>query len=213
MRIFIFLLACIGSSYGTIGWDGIQAVSVSGFQCLYNNGYRFFIARVWESVGNYDYTGIQNIKNARAAGWEYVDGYIFPCLRSTCASAKAQVEATVNKLKAEGAKFGMIWLDIERLAWPADKNHNRQFISDMMNQLAAMGVNYGIYTNYNNWEAIVGADWTGGSSRPLWWATYNGHQDYTGFSPFGGWSKPAIHQYSGSVNGPCGVNMDQNWYP
>ena len=215
MRVFLLLAvaASIPFASATIGWDGIQAVSESGFKCLWNNGYRFFIARVWESVGNYDNTGIQNIKNAKAAGWVDVDGYIFPCLRSGCAAAKNQVEATVNRLNADGAKFGMLWLDIERLAWPADKNHNRQFISDMMSQLEAMGINYGIYTNYYNWEEIVGLDWTGASHRPLWWANYNGHQDYTGFKGFGGWSKPSIHQYSGSVNGPCGVNMDQNWYP
>lgn len=46
-----------------------------------------------------------------------------------------KVEATVNRLHAEGAKFGMIWLDIEIFAWPNDINYNRNVISAMGNQL------------------------------------------------------------------------------
>uniref|UniRef100_A0AC34QAU8 Lysozyme n=1 Tax=Panagrolaimus sp. JU765 TaxID=591449 RepID=A0AC34QAU8_9BILA len=134
MKVLIILCACFGLSYGTLGWDGIQQVSVAGFKCLWNNAYRFFIARVWKSYGDYDYVGIQNIKNARPhAGWKYVDGYIFPCLKKTCAPARAQVQATVDKLREKGAVIGILWLDIERFAWPADKNYNRQFIIDMIN--------------------------------------------------------------------------------
>ncbi|KAE9549314.1 hypothetical protein FO519_007480 [Halicephalobus sp. NKZ332] len=212
---FLFLAVfavAFSRTSATLGWDGIPAVSDAGFKCLWDHGYRFFVARVYRSSGAYDTTGIQNIKNARASGWKDVDGYIFPCLSSSCPSAKTQVANTVNELHAKGAQFGMLWLDIEKLAWPADHNHNRQFITDMMQELDALKVNYGIYTNYNMWEGIVG-DWTGAAHRPLWWADYNGHQDYSGFKAFGGWSKPSIHQYSGDVNGPCGVNMDQNWYP
>ncbi|KAE9546351.1 hypothetical protein FO519_010437, partial [Halicephalobus sp. NKZ332] len=140
MKLFFLVVFALTFSRtsAVIGWDGIQAVSESGFKCLSQHGYQFFVARVWESTGAYDNTGIQNIKNARAAGWQYVDGYIFPCLRSSCAHPKNQVEAVVNELHAKGAKFGMLWLDIEKLAWPADHNHNRQFISDMMSQLDAM---------------------------------------------------------------------------
>ncbi|CAJ0583131.1 unnamed protein product, partial [Mesorhabditis spiculigera] len=202
---FVLLSALVAAAVATDGWDGIQAVSADGFKCLANNGYSFFIARVWESVGNFDTTGIQNIKNARAAGWNDVDGYIFPCLRSGCAPPANQIEATVNKLNAEGAQFGMLWLDLERFEWPADRNANRNYISALGNQLDAMHINWGIYTNYNNWEAIVGADWAQWSSKPLWWATYDGRKDMADFKPFGGWTKAvnvdgfkclAAHNYS-----------------
>ncbi len=53
------------------GLDAIQPMSTATFQCLRTNGYEFFIARVWESVGNYDTTGIANIKNARAGKNHY----------------------------------------------------------------------------------------------------------------------------------------------
>lgn len=32
------------------------------------------------------------------------------------------------------------------------------------------------------------------------------------FSPFGGWSSPAIKQYDGT-NDLCGFGVDSNWYP
>ncbi|KAK0394965.1 hypothetical protein QR680_001033 [Steinernema hermaphroditum] len=209
-------LAClfgfVATSLATIGLDSTDSISVSGFNCLHNDGYRFFLGRAWRSNGEYDYTGIQNIKNARAAGWIYVDAYIFPCLASHCAAPGNQVLATIDKLRAEGAQFGMLWLDIEVFDWPANHEHNRQVVREMVQAGESRGVKLGIYTNYNNWQSIVGATWSEFSRLPLWWARYNGHQNYDGFSSFGGWSKPAIHQYSGDVQGGCGIDMDQNWY-
>uniref|UniRef100_A0A914R7X7 Uncharacterized protein n=1 Tax=Parascaris equorum TaxID=6256 RepID=A0A914R7X7_PAREQ len=155
---------------------------------LYNNGYRFFIGRVWKSYGDYDYVGIQNIKNARA-GLK-----IIRTLRSA-----------IEKVRALGANIGMIWMDIERFAWPSNKANNRQFIRDMVNKAKSMGVSVGIYTNYYNWQEIVGLDWTEMSGYPLWWAYYDGVENYRNFKPFGGWNKPAIHQYKGDFKGPCGI--------
>ncbi|PAV79923.1 hypothetical protein WR25_23999 [Diploscapter pachys] len=181
-----------------------DSCSTACFECLAKNGFDFYVARVWESIGDLDRTGIQNIKNAKAAGWQFVDGYIFPCHKAGCASPEAQIEATVNNLHSDGVKFGMLWLDIEIQDWPANHATNQNFITRMGNQLTKMGVNWGVYS-------IVGINWSGVSHRPLWWANYNGHKDFSNFVPFGGWSKPSIHQYAGDVNGACGVNMDLNW--
>uniref|UniRef100_A0A1I7Z041 Glycosyl hydrolase family 25 n=1 Tax=Steinernema glaseri TaxID=37863 RepID=A0A1I7Z041_9BILA len=213
LTTLLFAFALIQQGTCTIGLDTIQAMSVDTFKCLLNKNFKFFIARVWISIGDYDRVGIQNIKNARAAGIPYVDGYIFPCHRSGCAPAKNQVEATINRLRSDNAKFGMIWMDIERQDWPSNKQTNRQFIRDMVNQADRMGVKVGIYSNPVNWEAIVGLNWSEMSEYPLWWANYNGSPSFNGFKAFGGWTKPAIHQYLGDKQGPCDVKLDYNWYP
>uniref|UniRef100_A0A914CID3 Lysozyme n=1 Tax=Acrobeloides nanus TaxID=290746 RepID=A0A914CID3_9BILA len=207
----IALALVIRASYATLGFDAISTLTSSTFQCLGSNGYSFFIARVGRSNGQVDTVGVQNIKNARSAGWTNVDAYIFPCTAS-CASASNQVQNAINAIKNAGTTVGTIWLDIEILSWPSNTATNRQFITDMVNTVQNNGYRVGIYTNANNWNTIVGA-WTGTSSLPLWWAKYDGQQNFGSFSPFGGWSAPTIKQYEGDVNGPCGVSLDQNWRP
>ncbi|PAV88674.1 hypothetical protein WR25_25770 [Diploscapter pachys] len=142
-------------SVSIIGSGNDQGCSTSCFQCLAKNGFSFYVARVWESIGDLDRTGIQNIKNAKAAGWQFVDGYIFPCHKAGCASPEAQIEATVNNLHSDGANFGMLWLDIEVQDWPADHATNQNFIARMGNQLTKMGVNWGIYTNNYMYRKMI----------------------------------------------------------
>uniref|UniRef100_A0A914DMV7 Lysozyme n=1 Tax=Acrobeloides nanus TaxID=290746 RepID=A0A914DMV7_9BILA len=192
MLFQVFLAAIfLQFAFADVGWDGIQSVSVSGFQCLMNHGFTFYIGRVWEEVCAPDNNGVQNIKNARAAGWKWVDGYIFPSHRGGCGGGAAQMAAAVNNLRSKGAEIGQLWLDIERSSWPADQNANRAFITDMINQAKAMGINLGVYTNYNSWNSIVGAGWTGASHLPIWWAYWDGRQTFNGFESFGGWTKVA----------------------
>ncbi len=68
------------------------------------------------------------------AGWQYVDGYIFPCLHSGCATPENQVAAAINRLRADGAQIGMIWMDIERYQWPANLATNQAFIRSLIHQ-------------------------------------------------------------------------------
>uniref|UniRef100_A0A914WP51 Lysozyme n=1 Tax=Plectus sambesii TaxID=2011161 RepID=A0A914WP51_9BILA len=208
----LLILAHAANAY--IGLDGIQTMSVNAFHCLASQGYSFYVTRVYSETGHVDLNGVNNVKAGRAAGWRDVDGYIYPSRRAGSPSATQQMKDTIDTLNSQGAVIGMIWLDIERdPEWSSDLGVNQQVIRDLVKQAEAMGKKVGIYTNNNNWAAIVGINWSEFSSLPLWWANYNGQQNYDGFVPFGGWTRPAIHQYKGTTSGPCGVSMDLNYYP
>ncbi|TMS34174.1 hypothetical protein L596_001813 [Steinernema carpocapsae] len=43
-----------------------------------------------------------------------------------------QVLATIDELRDKSSKIGMLWMDIEVFAWPADHAYNRQVIRDMI---------------------------------------------------------------------------------
>ena len=88
---------------------------------------------------------------------------------------------------------------------------NRAWMSQALSQATAMGVKIGVYTSASQWIPIMGS-WSGASHYPLWYAHYDGRQSFSDFSPFGGWTKPAIKQYAGDAS-RCGVGVDLNWYP
>ena len=46
---------------------------------------------------------------------------------------------------------------------------------------------------------------------PLWYAHYDGVQNFNDFKDFGGWTKPNIKQYQGDVT-LCGAGVDYSWY-
>ncbi|VDM74389.1 unnamed protein product, partial [Strongylus vulgaris] len=226
-RYVVVLTVFIRNSEAILGFDTAQAIPPERFKCLQRHNYSFFIARVYRSLGSADPVGIQNIKNARIAGWTDIDAYIFPCLRSRCSPPEIQVKDALYHLKHEGVEVGTIWLDIEVFMWPDNVTYNRNFIDAMGNFLNETGIKWGIYTNNYHWRKIVGIEWNKWASKPLWWPSYNKHQvrivislekaleatdafqNFTGFVPFGGWKKPYMHQYAGLVNvTECGVTID-----
>ncbi|KAK6042806.1 glycosyl hydrolase family 25 [Cooperia oncophora] len=154
-----------------------------------------------------------NFKKLYTAGIKRVDGYIFPCQSSSCKGGAEQVAAASSALEKAGAKVDTLWLDVERHQWPKDHVKNRAFIEEMGNKLTEHGHKWGVYTNLNNWKEIVGLDYTGMKDKPLWWAYYDNQPNFNNFKPFGGWEKPAIHQYKGDVTGRCPVKSDLNWLP
>ena len=57
-----------------------------------------------------DIHAIESLRNANAAGFEFVDTYLFPCRTM---DARTQVRQLVGNLTQAGVRVGRIWLDIE----------------------------------------------------------------------------------------------------
>lgn len=54
------------------------SASFNNFSCIKNAGYQFAIVRGYMSYGASDTVGLQNLRNAKAAGL-IGDAYFFPC--------------------------------------------------------------------------------------------------------------------------------------
>jgi len=137
---------------------------------------------------------------------------MFPC-RTCSASASDQVTQAVNYLKQNSVEFGTFWFDIEGPGtyWPSDTASNADWMAEAIQTANNLGVTIGIYTSASQWVPIMG-DWTGGSPYPLWYAHYDNDPSFSDFSPFNGWTKPAIKQYQGTTS-VCGASVDLDWYP
>ena len=106
-----------------------------------------------------------------------------------------------------------LWLDVERLSWSSDINSNRAFVKGMIDEVSQLpsGTKLGVYTNYYNWQDIVGLDWDYASSAGLnlWYAHYDNSRSFSDFKTYGGWTKPVMKQYLGDKSS-CGVGLDYN---
>ena len=155
----------------------------------------FVIVRAYRSTGTVDPNAAATIIAASEAGIKNVDAYLFPCV--PCGDGAKQVRDTNDALKSAGANYGMLWLDIERFKWNADKSTNQAFIKDMIDEASSLGIKTGIYAGYYSWEATVGLDWDYAKSLPLWYAHYDNEANFDDFKTYGGWTTPSIKQYIG----------------
>ena len=89
----LFLSLCsvlLSPVEGTLGVDLSTSTSKSAFSCLKGESYEFVIVRGYRSYGEPDPEANSNIYNAKAAGFDYVDVYMFPCPKCS-KSASEQV--------------------------------------------------------------------------------------------------------------------------
>jgi hypothetical protein len=224
MRVICLIALCVGLfavanaqqtfSYGA---DISTSVTTATLQCLKTSSpaINYIIFRAGRSTGSPDPEAPQNLNNAIAAGYtsDNLGVYIFPCPR--CASTgAAQVSAMMNSLISAnvGSTFSTIWLDIEGgdLYWLSTSAENQAFFNSMLTQAQTYLPTYkiGIYSSNSQWSPIVGSSFSA-AQFPIWYAQYNSFQNFGDFTPFSGWSVPAIHQYAGDAT-VCNTDMDLN---
>eukprot|EP00792_Barthelona_sp_PAP020_P002900 TRINITY_DN14553_c0_g1_i1.p1 TRINITY_DN14553_c0_g1~~TRINITY_DN14553_c0_g1_i1.p1 ORF type:complete len:219 (+),score=55.32 TRINITY_DN14553_c0_g1_i1:29-685(+) len=214
---FIFLLGVLPIALATLGIDISSKFSTTQWQCARKAGYEFAIVRGYRSTASIDPNLGQSVAQAWQAGFKHVDVYFFPAAQKK--SAYAQVNEFIAYLVNTKVKFGMVWVDVEVApkCWYDDFKKNQQFMDQVIAALEENKVHFGIYTSKYMHGKIFGDSWTGTAQRPfkkydLWYAGYNNKPDFSNFHPFGGWTKPAIHQYAGSTNICNGMVVDLNYY-
>lgn len=134
--------------------------------------------RSWHSYGGFDVAAPQTIRNAHAAGFKFVDSYLFPCRAK---SASAQVQGTLSGLSQGGAHIGTLWLDIETnpspgCAWSGDQASNCEFIKELLRAGHAAGRVMGVYSSVYEWGQTAGASCNVGGEFPdvaIWYAHYD----------------------------------------
>ena len=213
----LFLCAAIfaATALAAHGGDISQAYGTSTFQCAKNNGWEFVIIRSYCSYGGVDPNVVNTLAAAKAGGIQYHDIYHFPCYGKI--SASQQIQDDINNVGL--GNFGTIWMDIETNPSPgcgysSDQAANCQFLADLISAAKGMGATVGVYSSVYEWGQTVGAGCTAGADAgvPLWYADWDGTRSFGGFTPFGGWTTPAMKQYGDSVGGICGINADADWW-
>jgi len=211
--IFAALLLLATVAFATDGGDVSEYYSSGTFSCCKNNGWNFVIIRSYCSFGGVDPNAPATLAQAKAAGLPYRDIYHFPCMS---VSAATQVAADFDHIGA--GNFGMMWFDVETNPSPGcgysgNKGSNCNFMSALISAGHSNGIHMGIYASAYMWESIMGGCTAGADNGiALWYAHYDYTRSFSDFSPFGGWSKPAMKQYNDAV-GICGINADADWYP
>lgn len=198
-----------------MGVDVAQYIDVATAQCFNASaGVDFAIVRAWHSFGAFDTNAPVTMANFWDAGYAHVDAYLFPCPSQ---DAAAQVAGVIANLTAAGSRYGMLWFDIEPnpstgCAWSSDTAANCAYLQRLVDAGAASGANWGVYTYWDGWYGLMGDSCTAGGTLPLWWASYDGEQNFSNWQPLGPWNQPAMKQYSGSST-VCDVYLDMDWYP
>lgn len=165
-------------------------------------GVNHVIPRCYNNIGHIDPKCDENIEAALDAGMT-ADVYIYPC--PDCGDPAKQVADTIE---AVGSRtVGHYWVFVDLVRWK-DKEYNREFITQMTEELKRKEKAPGIYTNEFIWGQVVGLDWHEMAKYPLWYKKLDGSDKCAPFKAFAGWKAPFMKQYSSSKM--CyGANLEE----
>jgi hypothetical protein len=201
--------------------------------CLKEAGVNFGLVRAFRSIGEVDKNSPSTIHAAHQAGISNLHVYMFPCVPSsnynvannvTCPSPEMQVEKTVNFLlknqirirrqheELDGHENEVValrlWFDVEDETNPTkyfddDVQVNQNFMKQLQMQAVKMDIPIGVYTTKTYWSNIMG-DSNAFGDTPLWYPKWDGIDDMSFFTPFGGWQRCAVKQTVGNAQSAQG---------
>ncbi|CAG9312155.1 unnamed protein product [Blepharisma stoltei] len=210
--ITFFLSSQIYGIFDFLEIDTSALTSQSSFECLIKQGYSGTILRGYTSYGAVDPNVVSSMKNALAAGMYLVDVYMFPCV--PCGNPSGQVQElwdAISSLVPLHRSLN-IWVQVTQYAWNKSQSYNQSFILSMMSKISQTGNIPGVYTSILDWNAIVGASWTGAKNFFLWNIQHDDKPNTNSWQPFGGFTTVTLKQYTGTIN-LCNTTVNKDYYP
>ncbi|KAF7632190.1 hypothetical protein Mgra_00008375 [Meloidogyne graminicola] len=197
--IFTYVIATEGLTIVENGWYGI---STSKFNCLKQElSPQFIVINAGRAA--------ESIKNAREAGIEDIDIYIYPCIK--CGNnASETIINVLDELKNNNSTIRMIWLGItDYLECDLDKEYNIKYINEIINILNKRKQPFGIYSNKEDWELITG-NIQKYKNIPLWYTNFDNENNFNDYinNQFDTEHFPEISESTESKNGKEGVEID-----
>uniref|UniRef100_A0A0K0F4J8 GH26 domain-containing protein n=1 Tax=Strongyloides venezuelensis TaxID=75913 RepID=A0A0K0F4J8_STRVS len=145
--------------------------------------------------GSVDIYGTKNIITAYEAGLS-TEVYINPAPQSN-KLGDTQFDEAYKQLTNAHIHVRSIWLKVTKpLLWHQNVSYNVNFIRDMLNRAQSYNVNFGIYTNWYDWDQITGSTTVFQQDNlPLWYWNAQGFgpnaeslYHFGDFTQFGSWS-------------------------
>ncbi|CAG8667770.1 4970_t:CDS:2, partial [Cetraspora pellucida] len=185
----------------TLSVDVSTLTSVAAFNCVKNLSHSSVTIRgYFEAYGNnpggaIDSNFLKSYENAKKAGFNNIDVYMFPCTgKSTCKTPQQQVNELVKFINTNKIIVRTAWLDVEvdknSGNWNLGPAKNKQILKDFYAAWKSTGWKFGIYSSQSQWEAIIGdKNWVLDSSLPLWYSIYDQDPRLNNYKAFGGWTQ------------------------
>ena len=208
-RAIATFLATLAFMIPSLGFLQTSTIKSAGNGCLCGRCEIFL--RALTSNGQLE-PNVREHSRELAAKRAKVGYYATPCV--TC-SAKEQANKICALAKDNfDLMFVTIFIDItDQKVWNMTQAENIGFLSEFADTLAPCEtsmdrkIKAGILTSKKNWEAIMGASYSGHSDKYLWYVNLDGYPDARDFVPFGGWTEPAFKTHKVLPTDSCG-NVD-----
>lgn len=191
-------------------------ISISTFECLLEHNFEYAVIECW--VEKYDGTFwsecVDNIANARAAGFEYVDVYMYP---ERYRDPSDQATELLANLTANNVQYNNIMIDVEGSKWDEySQEENRNFMLSLQDVFTSNKQPLTVYAG-SRWNDYFGEEFTAFKDSPLVYAHYDNvpsFYDYD-YAPFGGWDHAAGKQFWDGVDDEilCDLPLDWDWSP
>lgn len=197
------------------GWPQ-GSISTETFQCLKANHFEYAVIECWrEKDGGTFWTEcVDNVANARAAGYNSVDVYgYFERYRDPA----AQANELLNNLTFYDVQYNAIMIDVEGDKWNEfSQEDNQNFMLSLRGVFDNKQIPLIMYAS-SVWNTYFGTNFTAFSDLPLVYAHYDNIPSFYDwdYAPYGGWEKASGKQFYDGIEPEvlCGLPLDWDWSP